>query len=160
VSSAKDGNSILASNNGQGRPRTSRIVVASIAAIAGVGALIVMRRARSAFSRRKPRQVVADATEAGVPLQQITRYRAADGTHAIRGTLLAEFAAGERTATLHVAFCPPFERLPTVEAEALNGCFADVKVAQLLHNGIQIDVRLPEAADEHTTVTVELMACE
>jgi hypothetical protein len=106
------------------------------------------------------RRIVAHATEAGVPLQQITRYRAPDGTHAIHGTLLAEFAAGERMATLHVAFCPPFERLPTVEAEAVDDSEADVKVAQLLHNGVQIEVRLPEPADESACVTIELLAAD
>ena len=36
----------------------------------------------------------------------------------IRGTLVAEFAAGERTAIVHVAFCPPFERLPSGRSRA------------------------------------------
>jgi hypothetical protein len=119
-----------------------------------------VRRARSAFSRRPMRRIVNDATEAGVPLQQITRYRAPDGTQAIHGTLLAEFAAGERTATLFVAFCPPFERIPTVDVEAVDNAFADAKVTQLLHNGVQIDVRLPQPAAGDDTVTVELMAAD
>ncbi len=106
------------------------------------------------------RRIVNDATEAGVPLQQITRYRAPDGTQAIHGTLLAEFAAGERTATLFVAFCPPFERIPTVDVEAVDNAFADAKVTQLLHNGVQIDVRLPQPAAGDDTVTVELMAAD
>ncbi len=54
-------------------------------------------------------------------LQQLTRSRTADGCEAIHGRLVAEFAPGERTVVMHVAFCPPFERLPTVEAEAADG---------------------------------------
>jgi hypothetical protein len=138
----------------------SRLALASSAAVAGIGAFVIAQRARSAFSRRPMWRIVADAAEAGIPLQRITRYRAADGTQAIHGTLLAEFAAGERTATLYVAFCPPFERLPTVDVEAVDNAFADVKVAQLLHNGVQIDVRLPQPAAGDETVTVELMAAE
>jgi hypothetical protein len=137
-----------------------RLAWASTAAVGAVGVTFLLRRLRLTLNGRGVRHVVAEATEAGMPLQQITRYRAADGTHAVHGTLLAEFAAGERTATLHIAFCPPFERLPTVEAEAVDDSGADVKVAQLLHNGVQIDVRLPEPADENTSVTIELMACE
>jgi hypothetical protein len=136
----------------------SRLAWASAAAVGAIGVTLFLRLARSAWNGRGVRHIVADATEAGVPLQQITRYRAANGTHAIHGTLLAEFAAGERTATLHVAFCPPFERLPTAEVEAVDDSGADVKVTQLLHNGVQIDVRLPEPADGNACVTIELMA--
>jgi hypothetical protein len=138
----------------------SRIMCASAAAVGAAGVTLLLRRILSKRSGSSIRSVVDDATEAGVPLQRITRYRAADGTQAIHGTLLAEFTAGERTATLHVAFCPPFERLPTVEVETVDDSAADVKVAQLLHNGVQIDVRLPEPADENTSVTIELLAAD
>lgn len=93
-------------------------------------------------------------------LQQLTRYRAADGTLSIHGTLVAEFAPGERSTTLYVAFCPPFERLPTVEAEVIDDASASVKLIQLLHNGAQIDVRLPQPAQEKQTVTVEMVATD
>ena len=62
------------------------------------------------------RLVDADANPEQV-LQQLTRFRTADGKDAIRGTLVAEFAVGERQTTLYVGFCPPFELLPQVEAE-------------------------------------------
>ncbi|MCI0332414.1 MAG: hypothetical protein L0228_04230 [Planctomycetes bacterium] len=94
------------------------------------------------------------------PIQQLTRFRAADGTHTIRATLLAEFEPGERSATLYVAFCPPFEILPNVEAEAIDDSGASVKLIQLLHNGVQIDVRLPHPADSKRCVTVELVASD
>ena len=54
-------------------------------------------------------------------LQQLTRVAHRRWTaKSIRGTLLAEFAPGERSATLYVAFCPPFERLPHVEVEVVD----------------------------------------
>jgi hypothetical protein len=79
---------------------------------------------------------------------------------AIRGTLVAEFVAGQREATLYVAFCPPFERLPDVEAHVTDDSMASVKVAQRLHNGAQLEVRLPELAENSLTVTVEFLAAE
>jgi hypothetical protein len=91
-------------------------------------------------------------------LQQLLRYRHADGSESIHGKLLAEFAPGERTATLYVAFCPPFERLPEVELEISDDSFANAKLAQVLHNGAQIDVRLPNAPDVNLCVAVELLA--
>jgi hypothetical protein len=77
-------------------------------------------------------------------LQQITRTPTAEGREVIHGTLVAELAAGERSATLYVAFCPPFERLPQVEAEATDCPDASVKLIQALHHGAQLEVCLFE----------------
>jgi hypothetical protein len=93
-------------------------------------------------------------------LQELTRYRLADGREAVRGTLRAEFALRERSTTLYAAFCPPFERLPQVEAIRLDGPLATVKLAQVLHQGAQIEVRLSGVADCQQSVTVRLSAVE
>ena len=93
-------------------------------------------------------------------LQQLARIRTAEGNEAVRGTLVAEFAAGQREATLYVAFCPPFERLPDVDAHVADDSTATVRVVQRLHNGAQLDVRLPAPADNSLTVTVEFFAAE
>ena len=52
------------------------------------------------------------------------------------------------SATLYVAFCPPFERLPQVEVEVADDSDANVKFAQVLHNGAQLEVRLAQPATE------------
>jgi hypothetical protein len=93
-------------------------------------------------------------------LQQLTRIRLADGHEAIRGQLVAEFTAGERQTTLYVAFCPPFERLPHIDVNIADDSDASVKVAQFLHNGTQLEVRLPDPAEEPIRVTIELYATE
>jgi hypothetical protein len=93
-------------------------------------------------------------------LQQLSRSRDTDGRETIQGTIVAEFAAGERVATLHIAFCPPFESLPQVEAEIANGPDGSVKVAQVLHNGARLDVRLPQAAIEAVAISLEFAAQE
>ena len=101
----------------------------------------------------------AESTDGAlVPIQRLTRYRQADGTQTIHGTLLAEFASGDRSTTLHVAFCPPFDLLPTVEAEAVDDSPASVNVTQLLHNGVQLEVRLPAPAAVPQSTTIELFA--
>jgi hypothetical protein len=96
----------------------------------------------------------------GTMLQQLNRSRTADGRHAMHGQLVAEFGPGERMATLHVAFCPPFEFLPYVEVEVSDGPDASVKVAQVLHNGARIEVRLSEPAVLPTAVSIEFAAAE
>jgi hypothetical protein len=101
----------------------------------------------------------ADYSQGDV-LQQLTRVRLAEGREAVQGVLVAEFAAGQDLATLYVGFCPPFERLPHVEAEMTDGPAANIKIVQVLHNGAQLDVSLGSVATETTIVSVEFMASE
>ncbi|HVT29997.1 MAG TPA: hypothetical protein VHE81_18410 [Lacipirellulaceae bacterium] len=91
-------------------------------------------------------------------LQQLMRIRTADGRDALRGTLAAEFAPGERLAAVYFGFCPPFESLPGVEVHVRDDLEADVKLTQLLHNGAQLDVRLREPAEESLVIMIEFQA--
>jgi hypothetical protein len=116
-------------------------------------------RHRSAESPSAPNLIDAE-TEPEHVLQQITRTRNADGTEAIRATLVGEFNTGERQTTLHIAFCPPFERLPEVEANLNDDLDATVKLTQVLQNGAQIEVRLAEPAEELLHVGIELFATD
>ena len=93
-------------------------------------------------------------------LQQLTRIRTAEGHDAIRGTLIGEFAPGERQVTLHAAFCPPFERLPQAEVNVSDDSDATVKLSQVLHNGVQLEVRLASPAAEAATVAIEFFATD
>jgi len=94
----------------------------------------------------------------GLVLQQLARSRSADGVETIRGELVAEFAPGDRIAILHVAFCPPFERLPTVEAQRTFGPACELKIAQILHQGARLEVRLSRASTSARRATIELVA--
>ncbi|MFO0789526.1 MAG: hypothetical protein U0805_08710 [Pirellulales bacterium] len=104
--------------------------------------------------------LVDDAEESEHVLQQVTRVRTAEGHEAIRGQLIAEFAAGERQTTLYASFCPPFEHLPHVDVNLANDFEATVKPTQVLHNGAQFDVRLAEPAEEAATVLIEFFATD
>jgi hypothetical protein len=116
------------------------------------GAFVASHNANAIAPARRS----SPAVEVEQMLQQLTRLRTVEGRDVIHGTLVAEFASGEQTATLYVAFCPPFERLPQVEVESS----ADVKVVQALHNGAQLEVRLPRATKVPITVSVELFATD
>ncbi len=93
-------------------------------------------------------------------LQQLTRTELADGRHTIHATLTALFAPGQRTATLYVAFCPPFERLPEVDVDFDDATIATVKLTQLLHHGAQLDVSLSRPAITTFSGPVELFALQ
>jgi hypothetical protein len=108
---------------------------------------------------RRCSQAIDLGTRAEQVLQRLTRSRTAHGD-VIHGLLVAELAPGERVATLHVAFCPPFEQLPRVEATAADNPECDVKVAQTLHQGARLEVRLAHISDAARAVTVEILATE
>jgi hypothetical protein len=88
--------------------------------------------------------------------QQLTRTQAADGCDAMAGWLRVRFVPGQRTANVHVAFCPPFDGAPQVTAIQKNDAAADdeidesvrIKVGQVLPFGVRIEVRLAEAASK------------
>lgn len=90
--------------------------------------------------------------------QRIVRVRTADGSERIEATLIAEFPPDERLAILHIGFCPPFEHLPEIEAIATDGPDAEVKIAQILHNGAQLEVRLQQPSVAPEQVSLELIA--
>jgi hypothetical protein len=126
---------------------------------AAIAALVWSSRAVRPARRSSPAGA-RDVTGDDQVLQQLTRFRTSEGNEAVRGTVVAEFAAGQRDATLYVAFCPPFERLPDIETDVADGFPVAVKVAQRLHNGTQLDVRLAEPAEESLAVTVVFFAVE
>lgn len=125
----------------------------------------LLQACRTRLGRFKPNQV-AEPTElrksapAEVLLQRLIRVRLSNGRAEIRGTVLAEFGAGERQTTVYIGFCPPFEILPDVEAAVVDDIEADLKLVQVLHNGVQFEIRLSEPAEEALALTVEFVASE
>ncbi len=90
--------------------------------------------------------------------QQLVRTQTADGAEQICGRLRIAFAAGQRTGSVHVAFCPPLAATPEVEVEQLDGPPARIKTAQLLPYGARLDLKLAAAADEQTSVLLQFSA--
>lgn len=113
-------------------------------------------------SRRRPRPQPPPESPPAVPdddvLQQLTRSRAADGSQQLSGWLRTRFATGQRTASEHVAFCPPFARTPQLTVRQLDGPAARIKTAQLLPHGVRLDLKLAALAENPQTVLLELVA--
>ena len=91
-------------------------------------------------------------------VQQLFRVREDQGQEVIYGTLRADFQAGQRTAVIHVGFCPPLEYLPEIEAESLPGQPTRIKVVQALPHGVRLDVRLSTAAEESCQAWIDMAA--
>jgi hypothetical protein len=129
-------------------------------AIGCIAVLPLAKRMQLPRSRRGPLSVIEPDANPEHVLQQLTRFRTADGKDALRGTLYAEFIVGQRQTAVYVGFCPPFELLPQVEANISDDTEADLKLAQVLHNGAQFDVRLNRPAEGAVAVSIEFFASE
>jgi hypothetical protein len=90
--------------------------------------------------------------------QQLVRRRQLDGTESISGYLRAGFEPGQRTAILHVSFCPPLGISPTCAAEASDGPSAQIRVTQVLPQGARLEAKLDGVAQEPQQVLIEFMA--
>ncbi|MEN6459671.1 MAG: hypothetical protein ABFC63_12160 [Thermoguttaceae bacterium] len=91
-------------------------------------------------------------------VQQLTRSQAADGTEEVSGWLRASFVAGQRTASVHVGFCPPLGSVPEVSVEQVEGPETRIKAAQVLAYGARLDLKLAAVCDEPADVLLEFSA--
>ncbi len=88
--------------------------------------------------------------------QQLTRASEEDGSDVLYGQLRGHFAPGQRSLRLHVSFCPPFEAVPVVTVEKLEGPEVSVKPAQVLAYGVRLDLRLKTLSVDAQDVILEI----
>jgi hypothetical protein len=93
-------------------------------------------------------------------LQQLTLRSDATGTQELSGWLRLRLATGQRNGNLHVAFCPSFDSLPQVQAEAVSGPDCRVKAAQVLSHGARLDIKLDKPAEQGESVLVWFRAAK
>jgi hypothetical protein len=124
-------------------------------------ARLFAKRDRAITPPNAPAQGDGDPIEEPAPiepsadiLQQLTLRTTAEGGQELSGWLRLGLAAGQRTGSLHVAFCPAFREVPQVHAEAVSGPECRIKATQVLPYGARLDVKLDEAAEEAQSVLV------
>lgn len=105
-----------------------------------------------------PSEATCDAVPERSVTQQVTRLQASDGTETISGWLRASFQPGQRTASVHLAFCPPFSGMPSVEVEQVDGPPGRIKTVQLLPYGARFDLKLFNDAEEPLDVLLQFSA--
>ncbi len=88
-----------------------------------------------------PGNAVADPVWVQPENLQLDRVRDEFGGEQIMGTVIAEFAEGQKRAHLHISFVPPLESIPEVEAEPAGDDPLRLKVAMRQPYGIRIEVR-------------------
>ena len=90
--------------------------------------------------------------------QKLTRSQAADGSEVLSGWLRVAMAAGQRSANVHLAFCPPFPRIPRVTVEQLEGPQVRIKTVQRLPYGARFDLKLASPSEGAATVLLRFSA--
>jgi hypothetical protein len=117
--------------------------------VIGTAAWMTWQRARPIRDRRiEGEDFVCAKPQALGPNVSLMLTRTVDavGRDVVEGTVVARFAAGERFASVHLAFCPPFARTPTIAFHTLGDVAADVKAAQIVPYAARFDVKLRSAA--------------
>ncbi len=89
--------------------------------------------------------------------QQLVRTESPTGER-LEGLLQTALAAGQRNATLHVAFCPPFAAAPKISIYQMAGPASRVKVAQALPFGMRLELKRTATAGDAGTVAVRFVA--
>jgi len=95
------------------------------------------RAGEQASGRDQARQLACPRTQL---LQELIRTRN-NGRETVIGTARLEFAAGEQTAALHVAFCPPLNNDPDVDVEALEAEGVTIRATDCRSYGLRLEAR-------------------
>ena len=157
---------------GIARPLPVIVLVFAAALLAGMGWLVrqfaagqrlgmALVRIPSAIGRTAAEPTI-ESSEPSDPaddvVQQLTLRTTAEGAKELSGWLRLNVVAGQRNGSLHVAFCPPFDRPPVVEAEAVAGPDCRIKVAEAQTYGVRLDIKLNASAAVKESVLVSFFA--
>ena len=91
-------------------------------------------------------------------LRRIERFKGPAGEDICAGQIRSEFLPGQRTSAMHLEFCPPFQRIPVLHVEQVDGPDATVKTTQILPYGARLEVRLNQSGAEHIETRIEFSA--
>jgi len=142
--------------------------------IAWILALLITRRAQRSDVRTSPvaipdQPVLMDPAEPGITdtfmdtaagalTQQMTRSLQEDGSELIFAATQADFEAGQRTQTVHLAFCPPLQHPPSMECNQLDGPTCRIKVAESQIYGARFEIRLQDRCTQPVQVCFQVEA--
>lgn len=121
-----------------------------------------LRRSTTRPVTREPSAPSADdfhhdaSDDSAVVQHLVRRQNSTSGGQRIDGWLRCDFSPGQRTAAVHVAFCPPLAAAPKIEAriDPEYGALATCKVAEHYVHGARFEVRLASPAPQSTTTRV------
>ena len=104
---------------------------------------------------------VYDTSELPAPnvLQKLTRYRTEEGVDCLKGWLRVDIPAGYRAQNVHLAFCPAFEKAPSITVQPEEGSVScRIKTVQSLPYGAHLEVKLPKPSSHDQTLALSFNA--
>ena len=116
--------------------------------------------ARRGFQPDAGRAVFDLAAASARFAQRVERVQAVDGRDILAGTLTTRLSAGQVTAHVHVAFCPPFASVPRLDFRHAAGPAARIKLGQILPHGARIDVKLDAPSAGPVFLELEIRATQ
>lgn len=90
----------------------------------------------------------------------MTRQALPDGVDQIEGAIRVPFTAGQKAASIHIPFSPPFAAVPQVECEIVGEEPARWKLSVVYAYGMRVDLKR-ESSNEPTEIELSYSAiCE
>jgi membrane protein implicated in regulation of membrane protease activity len=119
-----------------------------LASVLLITVFLVLLVAVEWVSRRLPAKNLptTEKTDTAEPIdetirQQVIRSKTAEGLDRLDGTFWTEFPADAMTATVHVPFCPAFERVPKIQVFPVNETDAQLRITSPKTFGVRVDVK-------------------
>ena len=92
-------------------------------------------------------------------LEHLHRIRTPEGTDVRSGWVRVDFASGQRTTAVHIAFCPPFSHRPLLHLQQAAGPPVRLKTTHLYPYGLRIEVKREQIGlDRSAWVLLEFQA--
>ena len=80
------------------------------------------------------------------------------GAVALRGQTLAEFAAGQSVAVVHIPFCPAFELLPEITCEVIDAAAVRARAPAVYRYGARVELRRSGDVSHPTRAVIRFRA--
>lgn len=91
--------------------------------------------------------------------QWMSRTLADDGAgETIEGVVMAEFAAGQKTAVVHLSFVPPLAAIPEIECEPPAAADVRLRTASVQTYGARIEARRGESIESEARIEIAYAA--
>ena len=87
---------------------------------------------------------------------QSSRARNAEGGEVLEFYCRSVFPPAERSQTVHLAFCPPLDNIPSLKVDHFAGSPASFKIAEVQSYGARIEVRLAGIRDHRQEVVIHV----
>ncbi|HLQ47100.1 MAG TPA: hypothetical protein VK137_20320, partial [Planctomycetaceae bacterium] len=90
---------------------------------------------------------ISEEPSDGLVTQRMTRQTLPDGVEQLAGCVRVPFIAGQRAASVHLPFSPPFAAVPQVECEVTGNEAARWKLSVLYPYGMRIEIKRGASED-------------